>query len=68
MIWADAICINKGDAVEKTAQIALMGAMCNLASSVILCWGKWMKNVNKVRAGDWCHFRTTLIYLLNTGI
>ena len=34
LIWADALCINQGDAVEKSDQVSIMGAIYQRASTV----------------------------------
>lgn len=40
VIWADALCINQTDDLEKSRQIALMSSICKAARRVVLWLGE----------------------------
>jgi hypothetical protein len=45
VLWADAVCINQADNLEKSEQVAMMGSIYSAARNVSVCLGdvrhKW---------------------------
>jgi len=51
-VWVDAICINKNDLAEKSAQVAIMGMIYVKAAHVLACIGPTDSFFQSIRALD----------------